>query len=136
MSEVKMLSRDDILKARDIKRELVDMAPFDWGGSVYVKGMSGLDRGQFEVDMNLTKGPNQSENWKRFRARMLVACVVGEDDQPLFREQDVDALNEKSAAALDHLTDIAQRLSGFRRQDVDEITKNSQGGQSEGSTTA
>lgn len=136
MPEVKMLSRDDILKARDIERELVDMSPFGWGGSVYVKGMSGLDRGQFEVDMNLTKGPNQSENWKRFRARMLVACVVGEDDQPLFREQDVDALNEKSAAALDYLTDIAQRLSGFRRQDVDEITKNSQGGQSEGSTTA
>lgn len=130
---MKVLGREDILRVKDSQRELVDMVPFRWGGSVYVQSMSGADRGLFEADMSLTSGTNQTENWKRFRARILVVCVVDEKGERIFREQDVEALNEKNAGALDYLTDIAQRLSGFRPKDVEAIVKNSQAGQSEGS---
>lgn len=130
---MKLLNRDDILKAQDLKLEKVDMNAFGWGGFVNIRGMTGAQRGKFEADMGVVKGPDQAENWKRFRAKMLVMTVVDNDGNPLFREQDVDALNEKSAAALDYLFEKAQALSGYRKQDVEEMTKNLQTGQSDDS---
>jgi len=133
----KLLNRDDIIKVRDIQVEKVDMEPYGWGGYVYVRGMTGLERGQFEYDMQAVRGPVREENQKRFRAKILVSCVVDAevDGQKLFREQDVDALSEKSAGALDYLVDVAQRLSGYRHSDVEELVKNLPKGQSVGSTT-
>jgi hypothetical protein len=127
----KILGRDQILKAEDIKREFVDMS-YWWGdGGVVVRGMTGKQRGRFEAKMGLNKGKDQQKNWERFRAEMLVETVVDYDDQPIFRLQDVEALNEKSAEALDHLVNVARRLSGYRKEDVDEMTKNSQEDQSD-----
>ena len=40
------LSRDDILKAADNEPEEVDVP--EWGGSVLVRGMTGLDRAAAE----------------------------------------------------------------------------------------
>jgi len=103
-----------------------------WGdGGVVVRGMTGKQRGRFEAKMGLNKGKDQQKNWERFRAEMLVETVVDYDDQPIFRLQDVEALNEKSAEALDHLVNVARRLSGYRKEDVDEMTKNSQEDQSD-----
>lgn len=133
MSE-KILSREDILGAKDTTRELVDMHKFGWGGSVYVQGMTGLQRGLHENDMLETNVDDIRTNKARFRARMLVYCIVDGTGNPLFREQDVDALNEKNAAALDYLYDKAAKASGYRAQDVEEITKNLQGGQEGGSS--
>jgi hypothetical protein len=129
-----MLTREVILGADDIKREKVDLTEYGWPGYVYVQGMTGKQRGRFEADLNSTKGKNQQENWIRFRAKMLVYCVVSDAGDRLFRESDVDALNEKSAAPLDCLFAVAQRLSGYRKEDVEEITKNSQDDQSEDSS--
>ena len=132
----KLLNRDDIIKAKDIRVEKVDMEPYGWGGYVYVRGMTGLERGQFEYDMQAVRGPIREENQKRFRAKILVNCVVDAevDGQKLFREQDVDALSEKSAGALDYLVAVAQELSGYRHSDVEDLIKNLPKGQNEGST--
>jgi len=91
----KLLNRDDIIKAKDIRVEKVDMEPYGWGGYVYVRGMTGLERGQFEYDMQAVRGPIREENQKRFRAKILVNCVVDAevDGQKLFREQDVDSVS-------------------------------------------
>jgi hypothetical protein len=134
----KLLNRDDILRAEDIRFEKADMTPFGWGGFVWVKSMTGKERGQFEYDMQAVVGDVLQENQKKFRAKILVACVVDGDNSKakrLFREEDVDALSEKHAGALDYLCDIAQRLSRMLPADVEALTKNLPGGQSEDSTT-
>lgn len=128
-----VLTRDDIIKAKDIEQELVEVP--EWGGSVYVQGMTGLQRGMFEDYILATKTEDTRRNRAKFRAQLLVLCIVDADGNPLFREEDVDALSEKSAAPLDRLYDKVQKLSGFRKEDVDEITKNSSIGQKEDSTT-
>lgn len=132
----KLLNRDDILKADDLRVEKVDMVPYGWGGYVYVRGMTGLERGQFEYDMQAVSGPVKEENQKRFRAKILVMTVVDaeKNGQRIFREQDVEALSEKHAGALDHLCNVSQRLSGYRLADIEEMTANLPGGQSEDST--
>ncbi len=130
----KILSREDILGARDTVKELVDMNKFGWGGSVYVQGMTGLQRGLHENDMLETNVDDPRINKARFRAGMLVYCIVDGEGNQLFREQDVDALNEKNAAALDYLYDKAAKASGYRPADIEEITKNLPSGQEGGSS--
>lgn len=131
----KLLSRDDIFKLQDIKREMVDMTPFGWGGAVYVSGQTGKQRADFEAFIAKAVTDNVQDNATRFRAKLLVSCITDEDGNRLFREEDIDALNEKSAGALDHLYEVAQKLSGFRKADIDEMTRNLPTGQSEDSTT-
>ncbi len=127
----KVLTREDILEAKDEVHQWVDIP--EWGGSVVVKGMTGKQRGTFEAALTSTKTKDRQENWKRFRAAMLVMCCYDGDGpkaQRIFRKQDIELLNEKSAVPLDRLFQVAQDLSGYRKEDVDEMTKNSSDGQS------
>jgi hypothetical protein len=48
----------------------------------------------------------------------------------------VEALGKKSAAALNRVFEVAQRLSGITDDDVEELAKNSVGGPSDGSISA
>lgn len=130
-----LLSREDIFAAKDIAQEQVDMTEFSWPGYVNVRGMTGKQRGKFEADLQTDKGKTQKENWVRFRAKMLVYTVVDDEGKRLFSEADIEALNEKSAAALDHLFNVAQQLSGYRKEDVDDMTKNLQSDQNEDSSS-
>lgn len=131
----KLLNRDDILKVEDIRRETVDMRPFGWPGSVVVRGLTGLERGEVEYCMTHSDPSARESFQKKFRALTLVRSLVDESGNHLFRAEDIDALSTKSAAALDYLTDIAQRLSGYRIADIQEMAKNFLEGQSEDSTT-
>lgn len=131
-----VLTREMILNAPDIKREEVDMSIHGWPGSVFVQSMTGIERGRFEAMLNQTEGEEKIRNWERFRALMLVYCVVDGNGNRIFNDDaDIDALNSKNAGALDFLYDRAQKLSGFRKTDIDEMTKNSSKGQSAGSSS-
>jgi len=106
------LSRDSILTATDLKKE--EVAVPEWGGSVFVRTMSGSERDAFESVQ--LKDPH-----KDFRARMAVQTVCDENGELLFSPADVDAVGKKSAAALDRVFALACRINGFTKQDVDEL---------------
>jgi hypothetical protein len=122
----KLLSRDQILSAVDITTEDVDVP--EWGGTVRVRGLTGTDRDRFEAAMMNLKSakPNarQQVNTENFRARLVQASVVDEDGMRLFTQKDVQALGEKSAAALDRVMTVAMRLSGLTEKDADELEGN------------
>jgi hypothetical protein len=61
--------------------------------------------------------------------------MVDENGERLFQEEDTFPLGGKSAAALDRIFTVAQRLNGLRDEDVEELAKNSSGDQSEDSPT-
>ena len=48
---------------------------------------------------------------------------------------DISVLGQKSAAALQRVFNVAQRLSGFSDEDLEELAKNSSDAQSDGSTS-
>lgn len=133
----KLLDRDDILRANDLRCVKVDMTPYGWPGHVFVRSMTARERGQFEYDMQAVAGPVREENQKKFRARILVMTVVDAErgGKQIFRESDVDALSDKHAGALDYLCDKAQELSRFRHIDIEAMTQNLPEGQSADSTT-
>lgn len=126
-----VLTKDQILQADDIRKEKVEVP--EWGGFVWVKTMTGAARDQLEASIISGKGQRDLRN---LRAKMVALSVVDEDGKLLFSFEDVEELGEKkSAKALDRIFSVAQRLSGFTPQDVEEMTKNSSAGQEENSSS-
>ena len=116
-----MLTRNDILEIKDIEVELVKVP--EWGGDVYVKGMTGLERDTFEASIVEQRGKKSSVNMVNIRAKLAAQTVCDEDGKRLFTDADVKKLGAKSAQALQRVFDVAQRLSGITETDVDELAK-------------
>ena len=122
-----MLTKDQILSAQDLQREEVDVP--EWGGKVWVQAMTGTARDAFEAGI-LKGGKLESHN---LRAKLAVASIVDDKGAPMFTESDIDKLGGKSAAALDRISAVAQRLSGLSEADVKDLEKNSGSGPDEDS---
>lgn len=122
-----MLSKDEILKADDLKTETVEVP--EWGGSVLVKGMTGKMRDEFEQE--IVKG--KKVKMSNIRAKLCQVSIVDESGELMFNTSDIVKLGGKSASALDRVFEIASRLSGISKDDVEELEKNSGKGQSEDS---
>ena len=114
-----MLNRDDILKASDIKIEPVEA----WGGTVYVKGMTGKERDQFEASVIKMKGKSQDMNLANVRAKLCVMTICDDKGVRLFADADAPLLGDKSAQELQKVFAVAQRLSGITAEDVEELTE-------------
>ena len=121
------LTRDQILQAKDIQTEEVPVP--EWGGAVLVRGLTGEERDGYEASIMSLRGTDAQLNLRNARAKLVVKSVVDADGARLFSDQDVAALSNKSAAALQRVFEVAQRLSGLTANDVEELTKNSGNGQ-------
>jgi hypothetical protein len=121
--EIMTLTRDAILKAEDLKKELVKVP--EWGGDVYIRCMTGTERDLFESEAYTVKGKDVQINRENFRARLLVRVLVDEKGDRLFTDKDIAALGAKSAKPLDRIFAVAMRVNGLSRDDVEELTKNS-----------
>jgi len=131
MTKTQYLSRDAILDADDIKTE--DVAVPEWGGTVKIKALMGVERDKFEADMVKS---NNKYDFANIRAKLVAMSVVDADGNRLFTDQDVAALGNKSAGALNRVFEVAQRLSGLTQEDVDELAKNSENGPADTSTSS
>ena len=127
--EASILKREDILAASDLVIELVSVP--EWGGDVYVKGMTGAERDKFEGSIFRAsvgkKAGKVSEvdrlNLSNVRAKLCSMTICDEDGKRLFTEKDVQALSQKSAAALQRVFVVAQRLSGITDEDIEELAE-------------
>jgi len=117
-----MLTRDQILKAKDIPMEKVSVP--EWGGEVMVKGLSGKERDWFELSVFEQKGRNQKVNMANLRAKLASLSICDEEGNRLFSEDDVEELAKKSAVALQRVFSIAQRLSGLSNEEAEILAKN------------
>ncbi len=117
-----VLTRDQILSVPDLQREMVHVP--EWGGDVYVRGLTGSERDALEAGMLERKGKTTSIRLDHLRARLLSMTIVDEEGKSLFGPEDVVALGSKSAVALERCFAVARRLSGFTEQDVEELIKN------------
>ena len=123
-----LLTRDAILAAGDIKSEDVDVP--EWGGTVRVAVMSGTARDAWEQALVIREGAKSRPNLANVRARLVAATVVDEAGAPLFSAADVAALGAKSAAALDRVCNVSQRLNGLGTAALESAAGNSAPGPS------
>lgn len=128
-----LLSLDDILKANDLASETVPVP--EWGGAVLVRGLTGEQRDAFEGSFFSGRGKDQKENFDNLRARLVAVSLVQPAGAEPVTPEKVKALGGKSAAALDRVYTVCQRLSGLRPADVAEMVGNSAPGQSASTTS-
>ena len=116
-----MLDKNAILKSDDLPRE--EVAVEQWGGSVWVRTLTGTERDQFEESCIKSKGKNRSVNLENIRARLCVLTMCNEVGERLFDARDVEALGKKSAMCLDLIFAVAQRMNGLGQNDVSDLAK-------------
>lgn len=113
------LGRDAILGADDFEYEVVNIP--SWGGKVRVRPLNAKQRSQIEGQMaHIAQAKKGYEKLGDAALRMVVWCVVDEQGQPIFTEQDVSALAKKSSKPILHLRDVITRISGMEKESVDE----------------
>jgi hypothetical protein len=117
------LTKDQILECNDLKSEAVSVP--EWSGSINVRMMNGTDRDAFEKGLVIV-GPDGSRtpNYSDMRARLVALTAVDDDGNRIFSDEDVALLARKSAAALDRVCLVAQRLNGIGAAAEEEAEKN------------
>tara|TARA_R110000822_G_scaffold282204_1_gene403781 strand:+ start:502 stop:855 length:354 start_codon:yes stop_codon:yes gene_type:complete len=117
-----VLDKKTILNSDDLPRQEVEVEL--WGGSVWVRTLTGSERDSFEESCVKNKGKNRSVNMENIRARLCVLTICNETGERLFDARDVDSLGKKSAMCLDLIFAVAQKLNGLGSDDVEELAKN------------
>jgi hypothetical protein len=121
------LSKKAILAAKDTKLKGPVPVP-EWGGDVYFRTISGMERDQFEDAYS-------EQKMKAFRARFLVLTISDENGERLFGDNEVEALGQKSSVVINRLFDEAWQHNAFTQEAVDALGEGSSPDQSEGSTS-
>ncbi len=124
------LTRDAIL-AIPTAAQIEEVQIPEWGDSVFVKGMSGVERDAFEMSSR-RKGETDLRN---YRARFLVRTPVTESGVRMFRDEDAALLGKSPSKVIQRMFDVASRLSGMDDDEAEEAEGNS-GEESESETAA
>lgn len=114
------IDKQSVFASPDLKTESVELP--EWGGTLCVRTMTGAERDGWEASLSPvgSTGPNLAN----LRARLLVKCVVDDQGARVFTDADADALGAKSAAVLERLFAVAQRLNGLAGNSVATASKN------------
>ena len=129
-----LLNKEQIKGVSDLETQDIEVQ--EWGGTVRLKSLTGAERDRFEASVVQGQGRNTTVNMQNLRAKLVAQSAIGEDGKPLFTEEDVKWLGEKSAKALNRLFNAAQSLSGLSESDVKELAGNFNAARSEGSISA
>lgn len=111
-----MLDRKAILSANDLESVGVDVP--EWGGEVLMRGLTAGERDHFEASIG------SDVNLENLRSRLVVLCIVDEQGERIFKNNDAQNLGKKSAQVVDRLFDKARKISGMSDDDVKEMEKN------------
>jgi len=113
------LTRDAILGADDLPIEQVEVP--EWNGSVYMRTLTGKQRDDFE-QFAVERKTKTGIDIRGMRIKLIAMCLCDKDGKMLFAGRDDESkLIQKSGAALQRLSDVAQRLSGLDDNEMKEI---------------
>lgn len=104
------LSKDQILGAVDFKYEEIEVP--EWGGSVRLRGLSAAERDEFEASIGMT------QDLTNMRSRLVVNCLIDEDNNRLFKNSEAKQLGEKNATVMNRLFEKCRELSGMTDDDL------------------
>jgi hypothetical protein len=109
--------------AAGLPRERVEVPELN--GYVWVQGMSGTDRDNWEKSLVVGRGKRRDVNTENVRAKLAVRCLVDDAGARLFEDSEVAALGQLRVDVLNRIFEAAQRLSGVSDGDLDELGKSS-----------
>ena len=117
------LSRDQILQAaRNAKIQLDKLHVPELGGDIYVRGMSGKERDEFEEGLRIRKGKRTGQSdLRNFRARLAVKVIVTEDGQRILQDDDAAIFGQMPAGVLDRIISRCTELSGMADEEAEDL---------------
>lgn len=134
-----LLTREQLLKKDNLKIVKVDLGNNEF---VYVKQMTAKERDQFEASIIEAVQDKQGrtidykQNLADFRAKLAVCSICDEKGNLLLKPADYKTLSENiSAAKLEKIVNVIQKINGMTEEDQENLLKNSAGGQKEYSTS-
>ena len=129
------LTRDQILQAaRNAKIERDEISIPELGGKVFVRGMSGKERDEFEEGLRIRKGKRSGQtDLRNFRARLAVKIIVDGEGQRILTDDDAAIFGQMPAGVLDRIISRCTELSGLAEEEIED-EKNASG--SEGSVVS
>ncbi len=126
-----VLSKEQIFAADDVV--ILEVEVPEWGGIVRLKAPTAAQLDLFESEqVNRRK---ISAHMKNIRARMAILVCVDADNKPMFTPGDEQKLSHKSSVALNRIWKAAQKWLGVDDDAVEDIAKNSQETEGEGSSS-
>lgn len=134
-----LLNRESLLKKEALIIEKVDL---DNDEFVYVRQMTGRERDTFEQslvnEIRNKKGivERYESNTRDFRAKLCVCTICDEMGALILRPEDYEVLSANmSAARLEKIVNVAQKLNAITAEDKENLVKNSDAGQAGSSTS-
>lgn len=117
-----MNTRDFILSQDSLPTDQV----VAWGRTLTVRGLSGVERDRFEQLFLESKeeGKDKSLN---VRGTLVALSVVDDEEKRVFTDKDATKLGSLSANELDKVFEVAMKLSGIGKKDMERIEGNSDG---------
>jgi hypothetical protein len=135
-----VMTRDQILGTPKAGFTEIDLGDLPGWGAVRIKDLTAGERDRIEASCvveRLVIGKGGKRKLKKetslegIRAKFVAACVVDENGLPIFRPEDVTAISELNAKAIDRIFTAIQERNGLREEDLDELAGNFSAGQSD-----
>lgn len=118
-----ILTKEDILRSKDLPRRLIDVPEWQEGGQVYVRVMTGHERDAFMAMMTQAQEQHNGR-FPNMAAVFAASTMCDEEGGRLFTIQEAEILGEKSFLALDRVAAAAQELNAVTPAEVEALAKN------------
>jgi len=115
-----MLTADGILNSSDLS-DLKKVNVPEWGGEVYIRVMTGIERDRWEIAATSAMKDTQTLN---IRATLCAICICDDKGKRLFTDEQAQALGEKSSLALGRVFEVARHLNRLTDRDLEELEGN------------
>ncbi len=117
-----MLTREAILSADDLPRESL-LIP-EWGGDVWIRTLTQQERDEWEQQVRDQTWEDGAVGQAGLKSLLAILTLLDADGQRMFVSDDLPEFNQKSAAAVDRIWQVACRLNGLTEGDVEELAEN------------
>ena len=130
------LSREQIL-GTPLPTEVVDVP--EWDGKIRLRGLSARDRDEYEQSL-LEVGRDGTTRVKKHhdnvRASLVVRCLVDENGERLFTDDEIGAVGTLDGAVINRLWQKARELSGMGEEAEEQAAEDFDNAQDGGSSSA
>ena len=138
--ELKPATAALVLDSDDLVKERVDCP--EWGVFLYIRTMSINERTAWEQHLNVERdkadadGAEKENLLKNAVADLIARTACDESGELTFSIDKTEALGKRASEPMKRCYDVAARLNYLADDQIDELVKNLEGDQSDGSGSA
>lgn len=97
-------------------------------GPVRIRSLNEAERSEFETDCVTEDLGADRVRLQDAKRRLIVACVVDKQGNPILNDDDVADLGQVDGAVIGQIYNAARKLCGFSEADIESLVKNSVAG--------